>query len=108
MVMRQEASTGQFVPDENAAGTAATAPRPGMLKVKVWSPFKVYYDDEATSVSGVNATGTFDILPQHHNFITILKPCDLMLQTKDGEFKIKISGGIMRVHQNTVVVFLEV
>ncbi len=78
------------------------------LHVKVWSPFKVYYDNVARSISGVNGTGTFDILPKHHNFITILNACDLTLDTKDGALKIRIAGGVMHVRKNLVTVFLEV
>ena len=78
------------------------------LHVKVWSPFKVYFDAVAKSVSGVNGTGTFDILPKHHNFITILNPCDLAVVTDGGKVKIRISGGVMHVRKNLITVFLEV
>lgn len=110
MAVRQDASTGELVEDRSAAseGEAAAVFKADRLHVKVWSPFKVYFDDEAKSVSGINGTGPFDILPQHHNFITLLDACNLMLQTQDGEVKIRISGGIMQVHKNTVTVFLEV
>lgn len=90
------------------AQKSAKAKAPESLHVKVWSPFQVYYDDEASSISGDNGTGPFDILPQHRNFITLLNACNLILQTSDGEVRIRISGGIMRVHRNTVTVFLEV
>jgi len=108
MSRRQGASMGQLVSDHETSVARAKSSARDILKVKVWSPFRTYYDGEATSISGINATGTFDILPKHHSFITLLEPCDLMLQTRDGEFKIKISGGVMRVHSNIVVVFLEV
>jgi len=108
MALRQEASTGQFVEDTGAPAKDAAKNNPDILRVKVWSPFQVYYDNEAQSVSGINATGPFDILPRHRNFITLLNPCDLVLQTKDGEVKIRISGGVMHVRRNMVTVFLEV
>lgn len=107
MVMRQDASTGELVEDSSVPAEPIKE-RGDVLRVKVWSPFRVYFNDEAKSVSGVNATGSFDILPQHHNFITLLSACDLVLQTRDGELRIRISGGVMQVHKNTVVVFLEV
>jgi F0F1-type ATP synthase epsilon subunit len=110
MAMRQNASTGELVNDAAASGKKAPPKQiaSDKLNVKVWSPFQVYYDGEATSVSGVNGTGSFDILPQHHNFITLLNACDLALQTRDGEVKIRISGGVMRVQKDVVTVFLEV
>ena len=109
MAMRQDASTGQLVEDASAPSKSPENKKePGQLHVKVWSPFSVFYDAEASTVSGVNDTGAFDILPRHRNFITLLQPSDLILQTKDGEIRIKISGGVMQVHNNMITVFLEV
>jgi len=81
---------------------------PPSMHVKVYSPFKVYFDDEADSLSGENATGPFDILPKHHNFITLLTPCILYVKTKHAEEKIRISGGLMHVKADKVIVFLDV
>ena len=108
MVMRQNASTGELVEDTAAKAKEKPRKAPDILNVKVWSPFRVYFDGPAASISGVNGTGAFDILPRHRNFITLLNSCDLVLQTRDGEIKIRISGGVMQVHKNTAIVFLEV
>lgn len=79
------------------------------MHIKVYSPFKDYYDGMAFSLSAENATGPFDILPRHHNFISLLTPCEMILRTvKNGEQKIEISGGIMHVKADQVVVFLDV
>ena len=79
------------------------------MKVKVHSPFKDYYDGQAFSVTAENATGLFDILPKHHNFISLLSPCDLLVRSvSEGEKKIRISGGIMHVKADRVIVFLDV
>ncbi|MDB5169039.1 MAG: atpC [Candidatus Saccharibacteria bacterium] len=79
------------------------------MAVKVHSPFKDYYDGPAFSISAENATGPFDILPRHHNFITLLSPCDVMVRTVGkGDQKIRISGGIMHVKADKVIVFLDV
>jgi len=80
------------------------------MRVKVYSPFRDYYDGRAFSITAENATGPFDILPRHHNFISLLAPCDLMVRTvKAGDDRtIRISGGIMHVKADQVVVFLDV
>lgn len=79
------------------------------MRVKVHSPFRDYYDAQAFSVSAENATGPFDILPLHHNFISLLNPCELMIRTVDkGDQRIRISGGIMHVKADQVIVFLDV
>jgi len=79
------------------------------VKVKVYSPFKVYFDGIATSISAESATGPFDILPRHHNFITLLEPCELVVRIADGaELPFTIQGGIMHVKENEIIVFLDV
>lgn len=102
--MRTEASTGQLVKDK----TPVKPRMPKDLQVKIYSPFKVYYDSSAQSVSAVNETGPFDILPQHHNFLTLLNPCDVVVRSAGGEQHLRIARGIMHVKKNVVTVFLDV
>jgi F0F1-type ATP synthase epsilon subunit len=78
------------------------------MHVKVYAPFKVYFDGDATSISAVNDTGPFDILPQHHNFMTLLNAGDIVVRTEKGEEKVTISRGVMHVKKDEVVVFLDV
>ena len=79
------------------------------MHVRVYSPFREYYDGPAFSISAENGTGPFDILPKHHNFISLLLPCDLVLRTVNkGDQKIRISGGVMHVKADEVIVFLDV
>lgn len=81
----------------------------GNIEVKVYSPFRDYYDGLAFSLSAVNDTGPFDILPEHHNFISLLNACDLVVRTIDnGDQKIRISGGLIHVKADKVIVFLDV
>ncbi len=87
---------------------AAVATNKPVMHVKVYSPFKTYFDDDAYSVTAVNATGPFDILPHHHNFMTLLGACDITIEWARGEQKIRISQGIMHVKTDKVVVFLDV
>lgn len=105
MVIRQDASTGELVDDGKSAIQRSDEPS---MQVKVHSPFKVYYDGEAYSVSAESATGPFDILPHHHNFITLLTPCALIVRDDKGETTINIAGGLMHVKADNVVVFLDV
>lgn len=107
MVKRQDASTGQII-DDGKAELGAVKKGPKNLRVKVHSPFKVYFEGEAQSVSAENNTGPFDILPEHHNFITLLGSCDLIIRGKEDEKRIKIARGIMHVKEDYVNVFLDV
>lgn len=81
------------------------------MHIKVYSPFKTFFDEDGYSISGVNATGPFDILPHHHNFITLLGACELMIRpvnTPPEEQRIRISGGLMHVKADRVTVFLNI
>lgn len=79
------------------------------MAVKVYAPFQVYFEGEALSVSAVNATGPFDILPHHHNFLCMLVPCSLVIKPVDGDTKtIKIHRALMHVKADSVVVFMDV
>lgn len=79
------------------------------MRVKVYSPFNDYYEGQAYSVSAENATGPFDILPKHHNFISLLNPCEVVVRgVEKTEQRIKISGGIMHVKADRVIIFLDV
>lgn len=102
MARRQDASTGEIV------GVANGKPDADHVKVKVYSPYKVYFQDSALSISAVNETGPFDILPGHHNFLTLLSPCELLIRQNDREQRVKISRGIMHVKKDSVTVFLDV
>lgn len=88
--------------------TKAPSGKPTMA-VKVYAPFQVYFEGEAFSVSAVNATGPFDILPKHHNFLCMLVPCNLIIQPVEGDQKtIKIHRALMHVKADRVVVFVDV
>lgn len=79
------------------------------MHVKVHSPFRDYYDGQAFSISAENATGPFDILPKHHNFLSLLQACEITVRTVNkGDQRIRISGGLMHVKADQVIVFLDV
>jgi len=88
---------------------STTAAGPLGMHIKVYSPFKVYFDEVGRSIYGVNTTGPFDILPHHHKFMTLLNPCELTIRTRSGEEqRIRISGGLMHVKADRVTVFLDI
>ncbi len=92
--------------DEEAPAVKTGKPT---MAVKVYAPFQVYFEGDAFSVSAVNATGPFDILPKHHNFLCMLVPCTLTVQPVEGTAKsIKIHRALMHVKADRVVVFMDV
>jgi F0F1-type ATP synthase epsilon subunit len=80
----------------------------GKMHVKVYAPFKTYFNGIADSITAANDTGPFDILPKHHNFMTLLSACDIEVRSEQGEEKVAIARGIMHVKADRVIVFLDV
>lgn len=78
------------------------------MHVKVHAPYKVYYDDSATSISAENDTGPFDILPNHHNFMTLVNQCDVIVRNGEKEETIPVARGVMHVKADQVILFLDV
>lgn len=78
------------------------------MNVKVYAPFQVYFEGEAYSVSGVNESGPFDILPRHYNFLCMLVPCNLVIKTAAGDKNVKIERAFMHVKSDRVTVFVDV
>lgn len=79
-----------------------------VMAVKVYAPFKVYFEGDAYSVSAVNDIGPFDILPRHHNFLCMLVPCTLSIETPSGQKTVKIHRALMHVKADRVAVFVDV
>lgn len=79
-----------------------------VMSVKVYAPFKVYFEGDAYSISAVNATGPFDILPRHHNFLCMLVPCTIRVKGTKGEKLIKAHRALMHVKADRIVVFMDV
>ncbi|MDQ2973760.1 MAG: hypothetical protein M3Q79_04795 [bacterium] len=80
----------------------------GKMHVKVYAPFKTYFNGVADSLTAVNPTGPFDILPRHKNFMTLMSPCEIIVRNDGKEDKVKITRGIMHVKENEIIVFLDV
>ncbi len=94
------------------AGEQKTDDKPDLellKRVRVYSPYKTYYDGPATSISAENETGPFDILPGHKNFMTLIKAGEIVVRnTRGGEEHIKTNTAVMHVSTNVVRVFLDV
>lgn len=107
--MAEKQSTKKSSTEPGAETTEDTDIPEGQMRIKVYSPFRNYYDDLASSITAVNLTGPFDILPGHHKFLTLLSSCEIDIRRADssGE-KIKIDKGIMYVKKDRVTVFLDV
>ena len=109
-MIEETTESSQKLDAAKAGQKAAASDRPTM-HIKVYSPFQVYFDEDAYSISGVNATGPFDILPHHHSFLSLLGAGELIIRPVNvppNEQRVRISGGLMHVKADKVIVFLDV
>jgi hypothetical protein len=84
-------------------------PVAGLLLVKIYTPFQTFFEDDAESLSALNESGPFDILPGHHNFITMLKPCIVkVVNAEKEEQEIPINRGLMHISGDKLIIFLDV
>ena len=75
------------------------------LTVIARSPFVVYYEGPAESVTAVNRVGEFDILPGHADFFSVLSPCEVYIDANE-PITFNISDGIVAVRDNEVMLFV--
>lgn len=79
------------------------------MRAKIYAPYKIYFDGQAKSVTANNKVGPFDVLPQHHNFISLLEPGNVIVRTEGREdFVMPITQGIMHVKADILRIFLDV
>ena len=96
------ASTGEV------EGKVQADPNKPTIAVKVYAPFKVYFEGQAVSVTGENESGPFDVLPHHRNFLCMLVPGDLIVRTPYEEKRIKITRALMHVKAEKITVYVDV
>lgn len=93
--------------DETAPPAASKATK-NLFRVKVFSPFETFFDDDALSLSAENETGPFDVLAGHANFLTLLIPCTIRVRTPRGETDLPIERAVLHVHDDHATVFLNI
>lgn len=77
------------------------------IEVKVFSPYEIYFEGKAVSVSAKNETGPFDVFARHANFFTILLPGELRIHDGKRELKYQLGESIMKVAKDTVRIYVK-
>ena len=82
------------------------APDRTSLHVIARAPFHMYYDGPALSISAENKVGKFDVLPQHADFFSMLKACEITIETETEEISFPIHTGMLTVRDDEVMLFV--
>lgn len=76
------------------------------LHVRIISPQQLILDTEASSVSSKNSQGSFDILPQHANFITLVENQPIVVRSPNQKpLTFKYPLAIILTAQNQVSIY---
>lgn len=81
---------------------------PDELIVIARAPFHVYYEGKAQVVTATNKVGTFDILPGHADFFSMLSPGDVTIETEEDTVTFNINNGIITVRDNKAMLFVNI
>lgn len=76
------------------------------LSVSIRNREKVIFEGDAIALSSVNAEGPFDVLPQHINFISIIKEYIVIYKPDRSKQEYKLRVGLMKVSGNKIEIFV--
>ncbi|OGH37823.1 MAG: hypothetical protein A3B44_01100 [Candidatus Levybacteria bacterium RIFCSPLOWO2_01_FULL_38_21] len=77
-----------------------------LILLKIQTKQGVLFNDRVKAITSFNEKGIFDVLPQHENFISVIKD-KIIIHTTDGKDKeMKIDNGVLKVHENEAHIFL--
>lgn len=67
---------------------------------------RVLFQEHCLAVSSYNEKGIFDILPQHENFIAVIKEKIVIHKNIYKSEEIKIANAVLRVYRNKVDIYI--
>ena len=76
------------------------------LDVTIITPQQVLYSGQTISVSSKNNLGSFDILPEHASFITLIQNSPIALRTVDNQhLEFTFPLAILHLDKNKVTIY---
>ena len=79
-----------------------------LLSVQVMNPNEILWEGKARSVSSKNTYGPFDLLPEHANFVTLVKKDPIIIKGVDGEKKFSFDSAVIHIHNDHVSIFAQI
>ena len=78
------------------------------LELLIQDRKQTFFDGKVLSLTSTNDAGEFDVLPQHANFITMIKEFVKIYETEEKTKTFDIKEGVMRVQNGKVEIYLTV
>ncbi|PIV01185.1 hypothetical protein COS55_02365 [Candidatus Shapirobacteria bacterium CG03_land_8_20_14_0_80_40_19] len=79
-----------------------------LLSLTVRTRDKVLFEGEAKSVTSTNEIGVFSVLPQHANFISVIKEFLTVTKSSGEKVTFQTKTGLLKIWENEAHVFLDV
>jgi len=77
-----------------------------LILLKIQTKEGVSFNDKVKAITSYNEKGVFDVLPQHENFISIIKDKIIIHMTDGKDKEVKIDNGVLKVYENEAHIFL--
>ncbi|MDE2024993.1 MAG: hypothetical protein KGJ07_00690 [Patescibacteria group bacterium] len=78
----------------------------GMLHVTIVAPEKTLFDGPVESMTSNNTKGTFDILPYHENFISLIIDKVTVREKNKPPQEIQVGNAILKISKNQAEIFV--
>jgi F-type H+-transporting ATPase subunit epsilon len=78
-----------------------------MMQLDILTPGKKVFSGQVESSTLPGAEGQFQILNNHAPIISILAAGNLKYKTSEGEQVIKVTGGLVEVNDNKIIVLAD-
>ncbi len=78
------------------------------LHISIQNKDGIVEEDTANAITSTNNNGVFDILPDHANFITLIKKYLIIHNSLDEKKEIKFTEGVLEVQKNNVNIYLDI
>ena len=78
------------------------------ISVTIYGLESTLYDGKVQAITSKNVKGTFDILPTHSNFISLVEDLLILHERAGTKKEFKMKNGVLEVVNNHVSVFLDV
>ncbi len=77
------------------------------IHVMIRNRRQLLFDDDVKAVTSKNDTGIFDVLPEHSNFISVLKEAITLHKIDGTEEVIPLKNGVMKVKDSGVKCYID-
>ncbi|MDD5146182.1 MAG: F0F1 ATP synthase subunit epsilon [Candidatus Pacebacteria bacterium] len=77
------------------------------IKFKIVTPERIVFEDEVDQATLPTSEGEITVLPKHIPLVSVLKPGELLLKKNKKEIPMAVSGGLIEVGKNEIVVLAD-